>query len=184
MQRVLADSVLVDSYASGEGTAVMSPGGFGPRTASEFTDWVRPHWSAMDGLASRLCAPSDRDDAVQEALSAAWRKRGQFDPSRGTARNWLLAITADQCRKSRRGIHPSVELLDVSAVEDVVPDLDLRRELAALPPRQRLSIALHYYLQMPVIEIAEVMACAEGTVKSTLSAARANLKKALGDRDE
>ena len=184
MQRVLVGGVSVDSYASDEGAALMASNDAGPHTAEEFTEWVRPHWAAMDGLASRLCAPSDRDDAVQEALSAAWRKRSQFDPARGTARNWLLAISADQCRKSRRRSRPSVELLDVSAIDDVLPDVDLRRELLALPQRQRLAVALHYYLQLPVTEVAEVMACAQGTVKSTLSAARANLKKALGDRDE
>jgi len=52
-----------------------------------FGELVRPHWDVMTALARRLAAPGHGDDVVQEALAAAWRKRGQFDPDRGTARS-------------------------------------------------------------------------------------------------
>jgi RNA polymerase sigma-70 factor (ECF subfamily) len=62
--------------------------------------------------------------------------------------------------------------------------LDLRDAVRALPRRQREAVLLHYYVGLPIAEVAALMRCAEGTVKSTLSDARANLAKALGDHDD
>ena len=52
-------------------------------TTEGFTAWVAPHWAAMAALAGRYGA--DPDDILQDALAAAWRKRAQFDPARGSA---------------------------------------------------------------------------------------------------
>ncbi|MEO8889161.1 MAG: sigma factor-like helix-turn-helix DNA-binding protein [Jatrophihabitantaceae bacterium] len=58
---------------------------------------------------------------------------------------------------------------------------DRRRALTALPARQRLAVELCYFVGLPLNEAAALMGCAEGTVKSTLSAARANLRSSLGE---
>ena len=60
-----------------------------------------------------------------------------------------------------------------------VPDLDLRSALRRLTGRQRLAVELYYYAGLPVAECALVMSCAEGTVKSTLAAARERLRADL-----
>jgi RNA polymerase sigma-70 factor, ECF subfamily len=146
-----------------------------------FAGFVRPHWDVMAALARRLAPRDEAEDALQEALAAAWRKRAQFDAERGTARNWLLAIVADQAHKRRRGLRPTTELVDVAADgPDRDVDVDLRRALLALTPRQRTAIALHYYLGLPVADVAAVLACSAGTVKSTLSDARQRLRTLLG----
>jgi RNA polymerase sigma-70 factor (ECF subfamily) len=153
-----------------------SPAGFG--------DWVRPHWTAMAALARRLSDTADWEDVLQEALSSAWRKRAQFDPARGTSRAWLLAITADQARKSHRRIRalPFTGQDDHPApTVDQALELDLDRAVAALPPRQRLAVNLRYFIGLPVAEVATVMACSEGTVKSTLSDARSRIRSLLGE---
>jgi DNA-directed RNA polymerase specialized sigma24 family protein len=49
-----------------------------------FADWIRPHWDGLAQLARRLAPPAEWEDVLQEALSAAWRKRGQFDEQRAT----------------------------------------------------------------------------------------------------
>jgi RNA polymerase sigma-70 factor (ECF subfamily) len=152
-----------------------------------FTAWVRPHWPAMARLASR--SGSDPDDILQDALSDAWRKRTQFDPARGSARSWLLAITADQRRKTWRR---AARLLSRSTVlpedggaatdrTDSSTSVDLERALARLTDRQRLAIDLHYYLGLGITDIAAVMRCSEGTVKSTLADARGRLRRQLGE---
>jgi RNA polymerase sigma-70 factor (ECF subfamily) len=147
-----------------------------------FAELVRPHWGVMTTLARRLAPSGDGDDVLQEALSAAWRKRGQFDPTRGTARNWLLAIVADQALKGRRRLRPTSELVDLADDErDTAVDVDLRAALDRLTPRQRSTVALHYYLGMPVADVASVLGCSAGTVKSTLSDARARLRSILGE---
>jgi RNA polymerase sigma-70 factor (ECF subfamily) len=146
-----------------------------------FAEFVRPHWGIMASLARRL-TQSDGDDVLQDALAAAWRKRAQFDPDRGTPRNWLLAIVADQAAKGRRRIRPVTELVDVAEIErDRDVDVDLRAALRQLTDRQRTAVTLHYYLGVPIADAAAVLGCAPGTVKSTLSDARARLRTLLGE---
>ena len=149
-----------------------------------FTAFVTPHWAGMARLAARLAPPGEWEDALQDALIAAWRKRHQYDDARGTARNWLLAIVADQCRKGHRrrfGRHEQqlVELPLEAPDRSAGPDLD--RALRRLSDRQRAVVALHYYLGLPVAEVADVLGVSAGTVKSTLSDARDRLRHELGE---
>jgi RNA polymerase sigma-70 factor (ECF subfamily) len=132
-----------------------------------------------------LCGPHTAEDALQEALTAAWRKRQQFDPQRGSPRAWLLAVVTDQARKQRRRLRIAAELTDETLVPapDSQPDvaLDLTNVLRQLTQRQQLVISLFYYLDVPVAETAQIMGCSIGTVKSTLSDARRRLRTLLGE---
>lgn len=156
----------------------------------DFGEWARPSLLAMTRLASRLAPRADAEDIVQDALARAWRKREQFDPDRGTATTWLLAITADQARSARRAHDRRLRIVDDTAdVPDVgradrLADLDLERAITTLGERQQLAVHLHYYLGLTVDETAAVMDCAVGTVKSTLFDARARLRAVLGDDDD
>ena len=155
--------------------------------SADFAAWVTPSLLAMTRLARRLAPDVDADDVVQDALVRAWRKRRLYDPGRGTATTWLLAITADRARAARRSRHRRLQLVDDTA--DVPeqrsddPDGGLDAAIATLAPRQRLAVELHYYLGLSVAECAAVMSCSDGTVKSTLFDARANLRKILGADD-
>ena len=146
------------------------------RTADTFGEWVRPHLPAMAGFAARLVGPSDRDDVVQESLARAWRRWSTFDPERGTPRGWLLAIVADKARRAARRRRPDPLVEPPLAAGH---DVDLERAIRALAPRQRMAVELHYLLDLDVLEVAEVMGCAEGTVKSTLHDARGRLRTLL-----
>ena len=154
--------------------------------APGFAAWVRPHWPSMAHFAMRMCG-GDWEDVLQEALAVAWRKRARFDERRGSARAWLLALTADQARKWRRRALRRPDIRELAAPEDVASDpapqhdLDIEVALRQLTLRQRLAVELHYYLGLPVAEAAEVMGCSAGTVKSTLADARAHLRDMLGD---
>jgi RNA polymerase sigma-70 factor (ECF subfamily) len=158
--------------------------------AAEFADWARPSLLAMTRLARRLAPHADPDDIVQDSLVRAWRKREQFDDSRGTVTTWLLAIVADQARSSRRTRLRRLRIVDDSAeVPDApdsttAPDLDLERAIAALAERQQLAVQLHYFVGLTVDETAAVMTCSAGTVKSTLFDARSRLRALLGDTDD
>ena len=57
--------------------------------------------------------------------------------------------------------------------------VDIERAVQALPARQRLAVDCHYFAGLSVAETAAAMGCSEGTVKSTLSDARARLRPAL-----
>jgi RNA polymerase sigma-70 factor (ECF subfamily) len=132
----------------------------------------------MSRLAARLAPDGDRDDIVQESLVRAWRKRSTYDDARGSVLTWLLAIVADQCRRSRVRSRPTTSLVD-SPVTDSPADVDLERGLLRLSERQRLAVSLHYFVGLSVRECADVMRCSEGTVKSTLYDARTRLRAAL-----
>ncbi len=170
----------------------MTARGDGPAAATSFADWARPSLLAMTRLARRLAPDADPDDVVQDALVRAWQKWHLFDPARGTATTWLLAITADRARDARRRRVVRLQVVDESAA---LPDgaapgrdgdsrLDLERAIEALPERQALAVHLHYYLGLTVAEAAAVMDCAPGTVKSTLFDARTRLRTLLGDDDD
>ena len=50
-----------------------------------------------------------------------------------------------------------------------------------LPARQRETVILRYYEDLPEAQIAKVLGCTVGTVKSQLAKARSSLADALGD---
>ena len=57
----------------------------------------------------------------------------------------------------------------------------VRDAVAALPLNQRVVIVLHYQNGLSVEEIADVVECPIGTVKSRLHYARESLRRTLGD---
>jgi RNA polymerase sigma factor (sigma-70 family) len=162
-----------------------------PADPGAFAAWVGPSLVAMTRLARRLAPNADADDIVQDALTRAWAKRAQFDPARGTATTWLLAIVADQARSSRRSrvrwlrvVDDRADVPDAPAHEDAATDVDLERAIAGLAERQALAVHLHYFVGLTVDETAAVMSCSAGTVKSTLYDARTRLRAVLGDSDD
>lgn len=155
-----------------------------------FAAWAGPAILAMTRLARRLAPHADPDDIVQGALARAWEKRRQYDPQRGTAVTWLLAIVADAARASRRNrvrwmkvVDDAAEVPDTPTVR-TDPDVDLDRAIAQLSERQQLAVQLHYFVGLSVEETAAVMTCSTGTVKSTLFDARTRLRSLLGDNDD
>lgn len=147
---------------------------------SEFTAWVEPHLAAMSRYAARLVSAADRDDVVQEALVRAWRRHSTYDDRVGAPLPWLLAIVAGRARRHRTRTRPPVELAD-APVEPVETDVDLERAVLQLSGRQRQAVDLHYFVGLDVATCAQVMGCAEGTVKATLHHARGRLRALLGD---
>lgn len=153
--------------------------------SGEFADWVRPHLAAMAHLAARLAGAADRDDVVQEALARAWRKRGNYDPTKGTPRAWLLAIVADRARRSCGRRREHLQLVEAEGAALPATDaatIDLERALVALPPRMRMAVDCFYFVGLSVAETAVVMGVSDGAVKSALFDARARLRVALEAR--
>lgn len=100
-------------------------------------------------------------DAVQEAAFKAWRKLRQLRD--GTEmRPWFLGIVANECRSARRSRWTSVVKLlspaDAQAppTDSVLSRIQLRQALRALDEKKRLALVLHWYLDLPLEEIAEI----------------------------
>jgi RNA polymerase sigma factor (sigma-70 family) len=115
------------------------------------------------------------EDAVQEAAVRSWRKLGNLRP--GTdVRPWFLGIVANQCRTIARGRWWSVLRMDVSQAavspefeDDVARGADMRAALRRLAPEHREVLVLHYYLDLPLDEVAAITGIPLGTVKSRIN---------------
>jgi RNA polymerase sigma-70 factor, ECF subfamily len=125
-------------------------------------------------------------DAVQEALVHAWRELPRLrDPDRFNAwlHRLLVNACADQGRYQRRWaaevrmirIEPTTDDGATSLADRDQLELGFRR----LKPEQRTVVVLHFYLGLPVPEIAETLGIPAGTVKSRLHYATAALRAAL-----
>lgn len=140
----------------------------------EFDGWIRPHWETMRRVADRMAVTAaDRDGVLQNALTNAWRSRHTFDPCRGTLRAWLLAIVANEARKSSRWWRtPRLEPADHNP-QTAGGDTELRQAVRELPHQQRTAIDLHYYVGLTIDENATALNSTRSQVKSTLASARA-----------
>lgn len=155
-----------------------------------FTSLLRP----LVGTAYRLAGAMLHDsyaaeDVVQEASLKAWRKLHQMRP--GTEmKPWFLGIVANECREMRRAKWWSVlkvadpEPTPTAGIDPVASFGDLRRAIRRLNHRRRLLLVLHWYLDLPVIEVAAITNSTEDAVKSELSRAVGQLRKLLGDGKE
>jgi RNA polymerase sigma factor (sigma-70 family) len=162
-----------------------------PADADAFADLLRPHLTTIAHVARRFAPAGEADDVAQEAMLAAWRYRAGFDPGRGTFRAWLLAIVMAESRRAgghrwrRRQVVADLtaragrERTAVPGPEGDPATAALERAVASLSRRQREVVGLHYYVDLPVDEIAAVLGLATGTVKSTLADARDRIRRRL-----
>lgn len=131
------------------------------------------------------------DDVVQVALERAWRARHRYDPSRPFV-PWLLRIVTNTARndRRRRGRQAALRRRAAGRAEpraatpedDVVSEADRQAVLAALnrlDADDRTVLALRYIEQLSEAEVAAVIDCPVGTVKSRLSRAKVRLRAHL-----
>jgi RNA polymerase sigma-70 factor, ECF subfamily len=144
-----------------------------------YSQLVKASHPRLFGVASLILRDSDRaQDAVQDALLLAWRHvRSLRDPEAWDA--WLRRLTVRACYKVAR-TEKRRTLVEIQAAFDPdsagVPDASvdvvdrdwLGRELDRLDIDQRVVIVLHYYLDLPVSEVAEIIDIPYGTAASRL----------------
>lgn len=133
---------------------------------------------------------ANADDVVQEADVRAWRARASIDPTR-PYRSWYLRVVANAGknagRSSRRRAALELRALPASSTsidpaDQAVTDDERRAVVAAmnrLHRDDRLVIALRHFEQLSEAEMADVLGCAAGTVKSRLSRAMVRLRHEL-----
>ena len=75
---------------------------------------------------------------------------------------------------------PSLSLVDAPVPRtDLDARMDVDHAILSLSARQRLAVDCYYFADLSIADTAAVMGCSEGTVKSTLSDARARLRTLL-----
>jgi RNA polymerase sigma-70 factor (sigma-E family) len=124
------------------------------------------------------------EDLVQEALLRCLPSWGRLDPPGVEA--YVRKVMARLAWKARR--HPLRMSSSSGQAEPTTADIaetsseqsDLRQALRALPPQQRVVLVLRYWQDLSEAEIAELLGCRQGTVKSRASRAYAQLRQELG----
>ncbi|HXF57809.1 MAG TPA: sigma-70 family RNA polymerase sigma factor [Actinomycetota bacterium] len=164
-----------------------------------YEELVRSYQDMAARAAYVLAGPAEAEDAVQEAFVKAYRALPSFRPG-SRFRPWLLRIVAneaiDRRRSARRAAGLVLRVAETGwATEDrplggAAPSPEeavLRREeaeevvraVSLLRPKDRLVIAYRYWLELSEDEMALVLGCPRGTVKSRLSRALARLRQHL-----
>lgn len=154
-----------------------------------FGELVRRHRDRLWAVALRtLGDPEDAADALQDGLINAYRRAKSY---RGDAAvtTWLHRIVVNACidrvrRAAARPTDPLPDSTDRSVhlagtgpdpADSVATRLDVEAALATLPAEQRAALVLVDMEGVPVTEVAEMLGCAVGTVKSRCARARAKL---------
>lgn len=128
----------------------------------------------------------EAEDLLQTALSktyGAWRRLRAPQAAEAYVRTTMVRDAARI--RSRRNSRPETLVADpperlqrhppAHAVGEADAD-ELWAALASLPPRQRAVLVLRYYEGLTEREIADVLGCSTGTVKSQASKALAKLR--------
>ena len=153
-----SDEALIAAVASGDGGAL----------GELCRRWERPLFQFIH----RHTGGRDVEDLYQETWLRVVRAARRFDPERRFS-TWLFQIALNLCRDWHRRRPPDpVDPGDIDAVpaRDAPVDaaLDARRLLAALPEAQRSAVILRYYHDLGEDEMATILDCPRGTVKSRL----------------
>ena len=162
-----ADADLVRRSAAGERAA--------------FDELARRHQPRMRAICRRVTAnDQDAQDAVQDALTAAWQRIGSFD-GRCDIGTWFYRVATnaaiDEVRRRGRRPGPAAELPEprerVPALDDLVADrVALNWAVAQLPAQFRAVVVLREFNGLSYKEIAEVRGIPVDTVKSQLNRGR------------
>jgi RNA polymerase sigma-70 factor (sigma-E family) len=157
-----------------------------------FHDFVRSRWPALFRTAYLLTADRhEAEDLVQTALTKAyrsWRRVTRSDNADAYVRRILVTCQKDRFRKRRvsqwlTGAPPEpVDPVDPLAASD--ERQRLMAALATLPKRQRAVVVLRYWEDLPEAEVAAMLGCSTGTVKSQASKALAKLRAVLGEEGQ
>jgi len=124
------------------------------------------------------------EDVVQESAFKAWRKLGQLREG-AEMRPWFLAIVANQCRSLLRSrwratvVYEEADSVTESSDEEVLARVELRRALRAMNEDRRLVLVLHYYLDLPLHEIAATIGISVRGAETRLQRATNELKKRM-----
>jgi RNA polymerase sigma-70 factor (sigma-E family) len=135
---------------------------------------------------------AEAEDLLQAALERAYRRWPRVcesgEPER-YVRTILANASVDRWRRlARRPERALPAGHEGAATHDLAAELAdrdfLLRALASLPPRQRAVLVLRYFDDLPQAEIAEMLGCSLGTVKSQVARALARLREATGARPD
>jgi RNA polymerase sigma-70 factor (ECF subfamily) len=149
----------------------------------------------------RICAfvlrqlgnAADAADVANEVMLEVWRGAGHFE-GRARALTWVLGIAhhkaVDRMRRSgyraaAEGPDPDEIVDEGEGTVDLLARLQeaelVKRCLDRLPDTHRMVVHLAFYEDLGYREIASILRCPEGTVKTRIFHAKKGLRRCLGE---
>lgn len=127
------------------------------------------------------------EDLVQITLAklyVAWTRVRRRDEMDAYARRTLLNAYLDERRRPWRREQAVATVPDQPTTAAELPDPGTRQRilaaLAAIPPRQRAALVLRFWADMSVEQVADLLNCSAGTVKSQTARGLERLREAFG----
>lgn len=162
------------------------------RAHSEFERFVATHADGLIRTAYLMVGDrGEAEDIVQECmlrLARKWPRVRAMEHPGAYARRVMVSLVLDG------GRHRSIRSLELAAA---APELgvgnggqtaawldaraDLLGALRGLPARPRAVLVLRYFSDLPEAEVATILGCSVGTVKSSASRALTRLRQTLDE---
>ncbi|WP_066371731.1 SigE family RNA polymerase sigma factor [Herbidospora mongoliensis] len=149
-----------------------------------FREFVTARSPALMGLAYLLTAGDQHasEDLVQSSLVRALGQWEKIEAPEAYVKRVMYNQHVSLWRRAWRRHETSVAELPEKGADDgtrpVELRLALREAMAKLTRRQRAMLVLRYYEDLPEDEIARLMGCSIGTVRSTTHRSLAKLRSA------
>ena len=151
---------------------------------NDFAQFVEAREQALRRTAWLLTGDwSLAEDLVQTALARSWPRWERIrrrDVPEVYVRRVMVNTWTTWNRRRWRGEKASPAVAETPAAGDVAAEvamrMALRDALAALTARQRAVLVLRVYDDLPEAQVADILNCSAGTVKSTMSRALAKLR--------
>lgn len=154
----------------------------------EYVEYFQVRMPHLRRLAVLLCGDFHRaDDIVQTAattLYTAWKKARRAENLDAYVRRTVVNAFLRERRLRWSRVTLTDHLPDRAVVAGQPADerVVVRAALRRLPPRQQAVLVLRFMCDLPVAEVADLLGCAEGTVKSQTSDGLKTLRGLLGTR--
>jgi RNA polymerase sigma-70 factor (sigma-E family) len=163
--------------------------GFRRAYDGEFVAYYHARAALLRNTAYLLCGDwhlaEDLTQVTFTKLYRAWPRIERHDTIDQYARQVLLRTFLDERRRPWRREKPTPPedaVLEVTAPEvRGTEDREvLRNALQQVPGRRRAVLVLRFWADLPVDQVAELLGCSIGTVKSQTSRGLTDLRDALG----
>jgi RNA polymerase sigma factor (sigma-70 family) len=159
---------------------VPDPGGGVAGARATFEDLYRTTYARMARVAYLITGSTDlAEEIVQDAFVALYPRFDTIDEPRG----YLYRSVVNGCRARFRRKQVTDRLGRMRIVSEVEqPELDeTRAALSRLSSQRRTVVILRYYADLRIDDIADLLGCRPGTVKSQLHRALAELKDLIDE---
>lgn len=157
-------------------------------TVETFDEYYERDYRSLLGLAYVLSGSRwFAEDLVQDALTEAhknWSKVAHYDDPGAWVRRVLVNKQTSRGRRLRteaRGMLRLAGRRQETFVSPTEPTGEVWAAVRVLPTRQAQAIALFYWEDRPIRDIASILGTSEETAKTHLKRGRAALAKSLAD---